>query len=97
MAFQGQVIFWRYGTICTCLGRREGIAFFRLLGCITLLPGALERAVLCSLTVLHSLKLLKYQYSLFYTICKAMYVSDTQVQSSAEVKMEMHVLELCIC
>lgn len=59
---------------------REGIAFFRLLGCITLLPGALKAAVLCSLTVLHSLKLLKYQYRLFYTICKVLYVSDTHVQ-----------------
>lgn len=76
---------------------REGTAFFRLLGYVTLLPGALKRTVLCSLTILHSLKLFKYQYSLFYTICKAVYVSDTHVQSSAVVKMEMHVLQLCIC
>lgn len=24
MASRSQVIFWRYGTICTCLGRAEG-------------------------------------------------------------------------
>lgn len=59
---------------------REGIVFFRLLGYITLLPGAFKTAVLCTLTILHSLKVLKYQYSLFNTISRAMHVSDTHVQ-----------------
>lgn len=59
---------------------RKGIAFFRLLGYITLLPGAFKTAVLCTLTILRSLKVLKYQYSLFNTISRAMHVSDTHVQ-----------------
>jgi len=74
MASQGQVIFWRYGIICICFGRGEGG------NCVLQTPWLYHPAArsfqdsssLQLGSILHSPKLLKYQYRFFYTISKAM-------------------------
>lgn len=51
-------------------GEGRGIAFSKLLSCITLLPGWYNSYLQLD-SVLHSPKLLKYWYSFFYTISTA--------------------------